>query len=284
MTQMPVTQSQMLIHQRLGLSWILRQSPKCSRTPSRHRAAKEVVAAARRRRANRGQVAATGLDQARQSTVPAVVAARAKRRKALRQKVKNLPHPPRPRVAVRSRLHHLHQRRIQTSITVLVPRNTPNLRARVAPLQRVAAARVAAVRVAAAVVTRIRTVKARASIALHLAHQRANLKGALPLIADQAPQASRKIRRVIRNHPHLRVATSQNQRAVVDDAPLVVARHRRDAASTRDIVDRNLGAAVDRQVMGRAVVVLVTANGHHQVHERVHKGMRMRVKAKNVLA
>ena len=279
MIQMSVTQSQMLIHQGLGLSWIPRRSSKPSRTPSRRRAAKEVVAAARRRRANRDQVAATGLDQARQSTVPA---AQAKRRKALRQKVKNLPHPLHPRVAARS---HLRQRRIQTSITVLVPRNTPNLRASLAPLQRVAAARVAAVRAPAAMVTRTRTVKARASIALHLAHQRVTLKGVLPLIVGRAPQANRKTRRVVRNYPRLRVATSQNQRAVVDDAPLVVARHRRDAASTRDVIDRNLGAAVDRQVMGQAVVVvLMTVNGHHQVHERVHKGMRMRVKAKNVLA
>ena len=207
------------------------------RTPGRHQAAKEAAAAAGRRRERRGKrnlVAATGLDQAHQSiTVPAVVAAQAKRRRALlRRKVRNLP---RPRVAVRSRLHH--RRRMWTSTTVLVPQSVQNLIARVAPLQRVAAVRAVAE-------TRIRIVRAKASIAAHRpAHQRANLRGALPLTVDRAQRASRKTRRVVRNRRLLRVATSLSQRVAVD----VARRRRRDAASTHDIIGRDLGAAVDRR-------------------------------------
>ena len=242
MIQMSVTQSQTLIRQILDPPWILWPSPKPSRTPSHHQAAKELAAVvtaaavARRRRASKGlPAAATGLNQAQQSAALAVVvvAARAKRRRALP--------PHRPRVAaVRNHLRH-RQRRTRTNIAVLVPQNTvPNLRARVAHLRRVA--RVAAVRAAVAVTRikikiRIRIARARASIAHRRAHQRANQKGALPLTADRVPRASRKTRRVVRNLPRLRVATSQSQRVVAV------------AASTHDIIDRGLGAAVDRQVM-----------------------------------
>lgn len=220
------------------------------RTPGHHQAAKEALAtsaavAAGRRRGRRGNmdlVAATGLGQARQSiTAPAVVAAQAKRRRALlRRRVRNPPHPPRPRVAVRSHLHH--RRRMRMTITVLVPRSAQNLIARVAPLRRVAAARVEAVR--AVVETRRRIARAKASIAHRLARQRANLKGALPLTVDRAPQASRKTWRVVRNRRLQRVATSLSPRAAVD-----IVRRRRDAASTHDIIGRGLGAAVDHQVM-----------------------------------
>lgn len=240
MIQMSVTQSQTLIRQILDPPWIPWPSPKPSRTPSHHQAAKELAAvvtaaAVRRRRASKGlPAAATGLNQAQQSAALAVVvvAARAKRRRALP--------PHRPRVAaVRNHLRH-RQRRTRMNIAVLVPQNTPNLRARVTHLRRVA--RVAAVRAAVAVTRirikiRIRTARARASIAHRRARQRANQKGALPLTADRVLRASRKTRRVVRNLPHLRVATSQSQRVVAV------------AASTHDIIDRGLGAAVDRQVM-----------------------------------
>ena len=140
-------------------------------------------------------------------------------------------------------------------IIALVPQNTPNPKARIAHLLRVAAVRVEAVR-AVVVPVATKTVRARANIAPLPVHQRANQRGALPLIVDPVPQASRRIQRVARNPPPLRVATSQSQRAAVGDAPPVVVHPLRDT-STHDVTDQDLGAAADLQVMGRAVAALV---------------------------